>query len=341
MVARDRRTGLVEGDYVETVEGLLFTVKGLHHPEGLVIAYLRYVPDPNGDRSWGSHRYRRVYDIDESNEFLRKWYPQYVNYVKAKGLALQSVPFRLVSRVYSPRERLKAIIGKPETVLEKTVDRFASALSSESGVPIDHIGVSGSVLINLAKPTSDVDLIVYGIDAGKRVYEALRELRESREWIRPYDSETVRSVVRSRWGDTGLDVRRLCDIEARKVLHGLVEGRDFFIRLVRAPEEFERAISSRPLGKAALRVDVIDAEESIFTPCTYHVENCSYLAPSHGPQVAELVSYRGKFTEQVGEGEKVEVRGTVEEVVHSDRTVYRMMLGGRGDYLVPLSVLNR
>ena len=64
MSADSQLTGLIEGDYVETLEGLLFAVKGLHHPEGLVIAYLRYIPDFNGDREGDSRRYRRIYDLE-------------------------------------------------------------------------------------------------------------------------------------------------------------------------------------------------------------------------------------------------------------------------------------
>jgi predicted nucleotidyltransferase len=341
MGAYSQLTGLIEGDYVETLEGFLFAVKGLHHPERLVIAYLRYIPDVNGDREGNSRRYRRIYDLDETDEFLRKRYPQYLNKIGSKGITLQSVPLDRVSRVFSPREHLRNLIDTPKSKLEKAVVRFVYALASESGVPLDDFGVSGSILIGLTGPLSDIDLIVYGVDNGCMVYDALLRLRESQEWIRSYDNETVKGVVRSRWGDTGLDMERLCDIEAGKVLHGLVEDRDYFVRLVRKHEEFEREVSSRPLGKFTLNATVVDAKQSIFTPCMYRVEDCSYLALAQMPEVSELVSYRGKFTEQVGEGDLVEAQGTIEEVVYLDRTVYRMMLGGRGDYLVPMHILDR
>lgn len=341
MRAYDRLSRLIEGDYVETVEGLHFAVKGLYHPDGLVIAYLRYTPDSNGDRERDSHRYRRVYDLDETDELLRKRYPQYLNQISSKGLTLQSVPLERVYRVYYPREHLITLIEKPETRLKETVAKFASALSRESVVSFDELGVSGSILVDLAKPTSDVDLVVYGVDAGRKVYDALLRLRESQEWINSYDYETVREVMRSRWSDTGLDLEKLCAIEARKVLHGIVEGRDYFVRLVRNPGEFERELASRPIKKVALRATIIGAEDSIFTPCTYRVEGCSYLAPSNLPEVAELISYRGKFTEQVGEGNTVEVRGTLEEVIYQNHTIYRVMLGSRGDYLVPIHILDQ
>lgn len=326
---------LIEGDYIETAEGLLFTVKGLHHPEGLVTAYLRYIPDPEGGRMRGALRYRRVYDLDETDELLRENYPQYMNYFERKGLTLQSVPNESISRVYSARERLKTLVEEPETELETTVAKLASELSSDSGVTMDEFGVSGSLLTGLATPTSDVDLIVYGLDAGREVYDSLRELRMSRDWIRPYDSETVKEVTTNRWGDTDLDQRKMAEIEERKVLHGLVDGRDYFVRLVRKPGELEHETVSRPLGKTVLRAEITDTEESIFTPCTYQIEGRSYAEGAIEYDITRLMSYRGKFTEQAWDGDVVEARGSVEEVTYLEGTMFRLMLGGRGDYLYP------
>jgi len=328
------RPQFMEGDYIETSEGLLFTVKGLLHPKGRVIAYLRYVPDAEGDRRRMGKRYRRVYDIEETMDHLRRFHPQYVGRVDSLGLTLQTVPWNRIAKVYRPRERLRALMAHPRTELEGIAARFASDLASESGVPLDEIGISGSILVGLTSPSSDIDLIGYGEEAGRRMYEALRRLRENLEWISPYDERTVGRVLEARWGDTDLEIERLRGIEIRKTLHGLVCGRDYFVRLVREAEETE-ATSSTPLCKVRLRAVVAGADDAIFTPCTYHVKDCVLQdAPGHH-EVSELVSFRGKFTEQAREGDVIEARGTLEKVVYRGRTAYRMMMGGRGDYLVP------
>jgi predicted nucleotidyltransferase len=341
MGLQDRSRGPIEGYYIETIDGLLFSVKGLHHPDGLVIAYLRYIPDPNGDRERDSRRYRRVYDLGETYEFLKEHFPQYLNPIERKDLTLQSVPVELISRVYSPAERLLELIEDPASDLEVLTAKFVSALSSESHVRLEEFGVSGSLLIGLDGPNSDVDVVVYGLDAGREAYEALRRLRESPEWIRPYDSETVMGVVSSRWGDTGIDLEKYIPREVGKVLHGLVDDREYFVRLVLKPWEYERERGSRPLGRAVLRTTMDESGYSIFTPCTYQVEDCSYVDQGRKPGVTRLVSYRGKFTEQAEEGDLVEARGTLEEVYYKGRTIYRLMLGGRGDYLVPVGMLDR
>jgi predicted nucleotidyltransferase len=40
-----------EGDFVESKDGWVFDVKGLVHPLDGVIAFVRYVPDEQGDRA--------------------------------------------------------------------------------------------------------------------------------------------------------------------------------------------------------------------------------------------------------------------------------------------------
>lgn len=334
-------TGLVEGAYVETVEGLIFSVKGLRHPEGLVVAYLRYVPDPGGERVQGPRRYRRVYNLEKTNEFLRKHHSVYLNPIESKSLTLQSVPTERISRTYSPIERLREIVESPSSELEESTARFASILLSESGVPLSSLGVSGSALIGLAGPSSDVDIVVYGLDAGLKVYGALSRLREEGGWIRPYDSGSVMGVVSSRWGDTGFDLAMFVQSETRKVLHGLVGDKDYFVRLVPNSLEIEAEVVSRPLGRAVLRATVVNSEHSIYTPCTYLVGDCSVQGEGQKPEMTRLMSYRGKFTEQAREGEVIEARGTLEKVEYRDCTTHRLMMGGRGDYLIPAGMLDR
>lgn len=315
------------------MEGLFFAVKGSRHPDDMLIAYLRYVPDEEGDRVFDGVRYRRVSDLDETTEYLRLRHPQYLNHVPLLGLTLQTVPLERIGSVYDPRERLRQVLLKPRPGLEATVRRLVEALSTRSGVPTRSFGVSGSLLIGLNREGSDVDLNVYGVDEGRSVYEALRLLRSIEGWIQPYDSGTVREVLLSRWGKVGVDLDALAEVEVRKVLHGRVEGRDYFIRLLQPEPD---AAPSTPVGEAVFRAVITDSSRSIFTPCSYGLGMLEPVEPEELGQVSEAVSYRGKFTEQARAGDRVEIRGTLEKVMGPDGHT-RVVLGGARDYMIPLS----
>ena len=57
---------------------------------------------------------------------------------------------------------------------------------------------------------------------------------------------------------------------------------------------------------------------------------------SEQPMVSQLKRYRGKFTEQVKQGDRIHARGTLEKVESDGATFYRLVLGGRGDYLLSI-----
>jgi predicted nucleotidyltransferase len=329
-------TERLEGDYIETAEGLLFAVKGVHHPPGLTIAYLRYIPNPQGERVRNGRRYDRLYDLEHTEDILRLNFPHYLNRIEKKSLTLQSVPSQYIFRIYDPREKLREIIEKPENDLQKTIAKLAESLQNK-GVTREAMGVSGSLVINLAGSDSDVDLIVYGMENGRKAYESLKELRRETNWITAYDEETVTRVVWSRWADSGLDLKMLGSSEVQKILHGRVDNRDYFFRLLKLPQEVEIEDHSRPLSIVRLTAKITDAEAAIYAPCSYLIKDCEYL-DSHGlPIPSQLLSYRGKFTEQAEKGDLVELRGSLEEVVIRGERSFRVILGRKGDYMIPLA----
>jgi len=320
-----------EGDYIQTNDGLFFAVKGSTHPENLVIAILRYIPDPNGYRVLGGVRYKRVYDIGSTSEYLSKNHPKYINHIPRLGIELQSVPISKIARYYDPRERLNEILSSPEYEVEKVLTDFVSALSASSGVSTDSYGVSGSLLIGLQTGGSDIDINVYGQVNGRRTYYALAELREKQDWVKPLMGELFNSVLSSRWGDTGIPLDKFSGIESSKVLHGLVHGREYFVRLLVA----DNGTVSKPIKRATIKARIFDSSRSIFNPCIYGVTQIS--GDTDNLKVSELKSYRGKFTEQAQKDNIVETRGTIEEVHGEDGIYHRLILGGSGDYLLPLN----
>ena len=339
MPLKASRNNPQEGDYIETHEGLFFAVKGNRHPKNRIIAYLRYIPSENGDRELDGVRYRRLYDLDETTRLIQESYPHYFSLVDWLGISLQTVPRKMIKRYYDPRQRLMSLRNNPKTSLERSIIWFVENLSRESEVDFDHFGVSGSVLIGLHVDESDIDLNVYGKNNGIKVYNALQKLRKESPRISPYTKHSVKNVVDNRWEDTGLDLDKLADIETGKILHGLLDARDYFIRLI--PETTYHSEASWPIRQIKLTATIGDDKEKIFTPCRYKLDTVHSITPEIEYMPSELISFRGKFTEQVSEGDLVEAKGTLEKVTSNQEVSFRVVLGGKGDYLVPLNFLNR
>lgn len=319
-----------EGDYIRTVDGLFFAVKGGRHSDDLVVAILRYIPDEEGDRILDGKRYRRVYDIDQTTQYLRENHREYLNHIDWLGLELQSLPTARIAEIYKPSTRLIQIIANPSSKLEQQITRFVETLFLESGVDISFFGISGSILIGLETSDSDIDLNVYGELEGRKVYNALRKIRVEQDWVSGYDENSIEPVLVSRWGDTGLDLERLRSVECDKVLHGLIDGVDYFIRLLAEEDES----NSTPISTVTISARVTNSSHCIYTPCIYRIEEVVMENGSQQINVSELKSYRGKFTEQVKQGDRIRARGTLEKVNTDVDSFYRLVLGRSGDYLL-------
>lgn len=326
----------IEGDYVETVDGLFFSVKGVNHPAEGVLGILRYVPDPEGERERGGVRYTRVFDLDAIRSLIEEKYTEYLGYVPELSLVTQVIPLNRVKKHYSARQRLKEITREPKDELETSTARLVQELSRESGVPLDHFGVTGSLLIGTHRAESDIDFTVFGKAEGRQVYDALKRLREEGGLFRRYDDQIIQQKLKSRWGSTGLPVERFREVEERKVIYGFFDGVFYYVRLVRPiPEDSY----SKPLGRVRIHAEVLDDSEAIYSPCIYGVRTIRTL---EGPSrdVTEVLSFRGKFSDRAVAGETVEAYGMLEEVVRGGVVFYRLVLGGgaAGDYLVQLGL---
>ncbi len=322
-------SGFNEGDYILTIDGLFFAVKGSVHPDELVVGILRYIPDPIGDREIGGITHRRVYDIGSTTDYLRENHPRYINHIPRLGVELQSVPIDDIISHFDPRASLASILDNPQSEVENVLTEFVKVISEFGSIPTSSIGVTGSLLINAQNENSDIDINIYGHEHSQRAYESLVKMRETLSWVKPLEGDIFESVLNSRWGDTGIPLERFSGIEVVKVLHGLVHGREYFVRLL-IPDD---VYVSRPLERVTIKTVVTDASRANFNPCIIGVRP---IEEGNQRMISEFKSYRGKFTEQVSEGDQVEARGTLEEVDGPDGVYHRVMLGGKGDYLLPL-----
>ena len=273
-------------DFVEDADGWLYAVAAYDNAvqAGCV---LRYVPDPAGDRVRRSTgvRYRKL-DFVEAYARVAAERPHCLD-------LLHRVPLDEIAAVHKPEEVFPAILTR-----DARVRRLADALEL---VP-DTAGCTGSLLVGLEGPGSDIDLVVYGgaFDRARaRLPHAIRE-----GLVDDLSEELWQRVYAKRRPELTYEEFRLH--EARKWNRGEIDGTYFDLLFTRDYAEIDpRPVpKGRVLGKAAIEATVTNAALAYDVPAVYELDH---------PEVARILSFTHTYSGQALAGEVVEAAGVLEQ----------------------------
>jgi predicted nucleotidyltransferase len=327
-----------EGDFVETIEGLIFDVKGLIHPKKYVIAFLRYIPDPMGNRMHNGVRYRKIYALEKRFDYLNCNYPEYVYTDSVINTTAQAIPHDRIKKIYYPHDYLESLSHKKRNRIENDLIEFVDYLTEYSKVLILDIGISGSHMVGLNLSHSDFDIVVYGKENCYKVYNCMDRLFKNWDLpFRRYGIEDLRELYDFRGKETGIDFGNFYHFESRKSLQGKFKNVDFYIRCIKAWDEINSQYGYfryKTMGKSVIQAYITNDEESIFTPCKYDIEDVKFLQGTRVDDLDEVVSFRGRCCE-ARKNESMLARGNLESVSgRNGETYHRLIVGGdKTDFL--------
>ncbi|MFX0187225.1 MAG: hypothetical protein ACFE8A_05760 [Candidatus Hodarchaeota archaeon] len=326
----------IEGDYIETKDNLFFDVKGILHPKDRKICFIRFYPHSDGDRVKNKKRYKKIYDLKERYEFLKKEYPKYLFFSQQLDLELQGVKSEDIKKIYEPREYFKKISGKTNlSVIEKCSKELCELFISKGEVPNNSIGITGSPMIGLSKDNSDIDLIIYGTDVSLKFQDRLKGILNLHGNCRKYNMQEFYSHYKWRVGGSDISFDNFIQYEQRKLHQGIFKGFEFFIRYIKSPEHWQGSFYDykyKNCGRIKLKAKIIDDRDSIFTPCSYMIKVIKILETDFPfselkpDDICEINSFRGRFCEQAKKGEQVFVQGKLENVNFQDKKNYFRVL---------------
>jgi predicted nucleotidyltransferase len=297
-------------DFIETEDGWIFAVADYANSDGLR-CLLRYVPDPDGSREAMGIRYRKL-DFDEAFAFLEMERPEYVR-------DLHVVPEKDVIRIYRPSDELPRV-AKTDTRLKRI-----STLLAEGGVPTGCLGITGSMLIGLQGPTSDIDLVAYGKSWWKARAILAKAKADGR--VQELDDTMWRRIYSKRKPEIGFDEFVLH--EMRKGNRGMIGGTYFDLLFVRDWSQIRPSLPGKVIGRRKIVAEVVDAEFSFDSPAIFKLNH----------EVGEILCYSHTYAGQALPGETVEANGVVEETPTGQRLVVGTTREAKGEWIRSLTLL--
>ena len=121
------------------------------------------------------------------------------------------------------------------------------------------------------------------------------------------------------------------NIAERRWNYGLYRGTYFSVHPVRTDSEIHERYGDRLFrrcGSASGTARIKNAEEAVYLPAIYHLENVQVESEA-ATKVEQIASYEGMFSGIYEEGESIEFRGSLEKV-SDNRSFHRVVVGGAG-----------
>jgi len=134
-----------------------------------------------------------------------------------------------------------------------------------------------------------------------------------------------------------LSLKRGDRAERKRLNSGVYSGRDFVVNATRLASEIDdRPRRYRPIGPVEAECLCVRDDEAMFRPAVYGVQGRTSLdGDANVGEVSEVVSMIGSYRDIVARGERIRVRGFLEEAARGDESWLRVVVGsGRaGEYL--------
>lgn len=304
---------------------------GYEHPSDRVFAFLKYIPaqfrEPFHvemlERTWKYgemqlFRAEKLYTAKNYQSFtetFRKNFPDYLFFDPYRSKEVITAPLNRIEQVFVPRDRLIWLQNLPKKDgLQQKALEFIQLISKESTVPINQLGVHGSIALNMHAPESDIDFVVYGTESFRKVQETI-------------DSLVSRGVLSYMVGNR---------LDAARKFQGRYKGKIFMYNATKNPVEIKEKYGAYryvPLEHVRFQATVMDDSETMYRPAAYKISRfkpldaTSELPPEKTP--IQVVSNIGCYRNIARNGSGITVSGKLERVesTNSSQVFYQVVVG--------------
>ena len=277
-------------DFLETADGLLFAVVAEGQEQGRVLCLLRYRQQAG---VW------RKLSTEQANEYLKQHHPDHCFHAPSIDADVHGVRPEQVIRHLRPQSVLQQYLEQaPGDEVVADLQALCGLLEAH-GLPLSAFGVTGSLLVGVQGPASDIDLVCYQRDVFHQTRYCVQALMAQNKLQALDDADWLEAYR-----------RRGCDFpfddyvwhEQRKYNKAMIHRRKFDLSLV-IPERAPVSLKARKLGRTQIQARITDDEWGFDYPARWRID---------AADIDEIVCFTATYTGQAQKGEQVAVAGQLE-----------------------------
>ncbi len=338
-----------ESSMIITKDGLHCQVYSNEHPEGYIIVKPKYIPTEKIHSDSLPYRFimgKKVnrLDIWINKDSLKKYlddfskaYPHYIvkSDVHDKDMFFFAVPKEYIEKVYFPKDGLKELMNIPYKDLDEHLKKVVELVTFliKSNIKLEDIGITYSTLMgHYSENLSDINIVIYGKE---KFWELMGFLEKNshknlkwktyEDWEKFYTKRN-RKIVH----DKKTYIRNM----NKKKSEGFFKETLFVIFAVENENEtwFKWGEEKyRQIGIAKFNAVVKDNKNSVVRPGYYDISNSEFIEGDfecNDVKIEKIVFQSRDYCMLAYPGEKIEVKGVVEEVTpRFGEIYYRVVVG--------------
>ncbi|UYP47087.1 hypothetical protein NEF87_003372 [Candidatus Lokiarchaeum ossiferum] len=350
-------------DYIQDKQGGIYQVIGSIHPQNKVIALQKYqrispkddpeihkrlIPVNDPISKVRNHDLMYWKQKTTAEEFIRVL-PNYSsksaeanikshsfkNFNSVFQMELIEVPYEQILHHWHPQQRFKdllLIIEKGSLQEKQNLDRLEREtvevglnLNELFGIDLDHIGVTGSILWESHHNKSDIDIMIYGIGATKKIVEASLNISSHKRGLRRYKTTEILPLAEKMALKTGRDMEECFEYIYRKNYLFFFNQRKVsitfaptFSELIHYPFYYSDTIFSS-LTPIRIKAKIKNNRWGYYYPSLFEIECIEIMEKKfeiYREEITRLMVYEHELVGHFRTGDFVEIRGLLQKATN-------------------------
>lgn len=280
-------------DFIVVDDHLFFAVVSDIQEDDRALTFLRYIKDAQGIRKLGT---------EQAQQYIQETYPEFQFHSQYADIELHGIPFTSIDQIICPEQAVTRLLELDNPDAKQADAIYITRFFIDAGINKEHLGITGSIMLNTHNMDSDIDMVIYGREPFFKARNSIKHYIDSGE-LKALDEIMWQDAYQRR--DCSLSFEEYCKHEKRKFNKCLSGSSKVDINMIPASNEQIIEVGRfKKTGMEKIIANVIDDTFAYDFPARFYIDH---------ENIEEVIVYTATYVGQAERGEKIEAAGYLEQ----------------------------